>query len=137
MTKTEFHLREALEQIAHANAHLGELSKTYSKSKEKFAFRGDLMNIGTSVSRFLSNIEAAADSHNGLKGERIKRLIETTAQTRMLLKQARDLLGETRVKDLLGQPTLTMLEEALDWNAEDQPQKPTLSIVKEDRTHET
>jgi len=116
MTKTEFHLREALEQISHAAFHVVQLGETYSKSQEKFAFKGDLLQIGADMLRVLNNIQRASDSHHGIQVDPIERLLETTAQTRIVIKQARDLLGQID---------------------NDRPKRtPELRIVKEDRTNE-
>ncbi len=118
MTKTEFHLREALEQISQAAFHVVQLGETYSKSKEKFAFKGDLLKIGGDIIHVLNNIQRSSDSHHGIQVDPLERLLVTTAQTRIVIKQAQDLLGK--------------------MDPDRPKRKPDLSIVKkEDLTDET
>jgi len=92
MTKTEFHVQNALRELAAARGHVenGELDRAFSRSSERFAFRGDISDVVSRATVFLENIHRASQSDGTDSSER--RMADSLDETAHLLAQVRKLV---------------------------------------------
>ena len=109
MTKTEFHLLEALEHMSRARCYVEQVSETYPRSNEKFSFRGDLLNISANIRVVLNNIRRVEISHAEIQADPAEQLLETRDLTRNVLKEARDFLNKFEKSTLSKKPKLTIV----------------------------
>lgn len=92
MTKTEFHVQNALRELAAARGYVeaGELDRAFSRSSERFAFRGDLSEMVSMTNGFIENIHRASQSDGTDSPER--RMADSLDETAHLLAQVRKLV---------------------------------------------